>query len=153
MDLLIPRLGRGARGSEGSVKLRQNPRNFPQGRVFSWLQEGLKKGWECLKAWPDPITGSWQGKDAQHHPKGQTGVGFQLQGPGGEAAPKIPPPSRVSSSGIGSSAGSGDVSRTAEATRGWGHQDVTHRDWGGMAGVKREEGKARIAWNFGWIHP
>lgn len=38
MDLLIPGLGQGAsdalgRGTEGGVKLHQNPRNFVQGRV------------------------------------------------------------------------------------------------------------------------
>lgn len=69
------------------------------------VQAGLKNGWESLKAWSDHATDrssgssipdlrsetpSWQGQDGQPPSKGQPGVGFQLQGPGGEAGPKMP---------------------------------------------------------------
>lgn len=61
----------------------------------------------------------------------------------GEAAPKFPPSSRVSSSGIGSSAESGKHLKDkapAEATRGWGHLGHNLVGWV----ERREEGKREL---------
>lgn len=141
MDLLIPGLGQGAsnalgRGTEGSVKLHQNPRNFVQERVFPLFlgPEGSEKGVGMFESLAWSHHGIWEqhpGRDRtlSSIPRVSLVLGFSFQSPGGEAAPKIPQRSQVSSSGIGSSAGSGGCLKDnapAEATRGWGHQDVTH---------------------------
>lgn len=125
---------------------------------------GLKNGCKSLKAWPDHAadgssgssilalcseTPPWQGQDSQPPSKGQPGVGFQLQGPGGEAGPKMPPcvsaanaPSQQPGNWLLSSFwGTSQGQCSCRGHMGLGRQDATHSVVWPVCGRGGVEGK------------
>lgn len=147
------------RGTEGSVKLHQNPKNFARERVFPLLL-GLKKEWECLKAWPDPTTGFGSSILAgTEHPASFPGSAWcWISAPG----PRWGSCSQNSSPQPSQQLWNWFLSRIWGTSQGQGsrrgHMGLgtpgchTQRDQGGMGGVEGR-GKERIARNFGWTHP